>query len=637
MTHTETLLASFQKWTVPETMAHPGLYFSGEDVPGLQAKASALPAIFGSIMEGIDERLNDPEIKGQAPRADELALAYTLTGESRYADAAKEATWAIISDPDWVLLAPLRVDLVVARNTRVMAEVCYRLHEVLTETERTRIRGCILERGLRPFLQIAQDKSEWWTGSQNNWRSVISGEMGVAALGMRAHYEDVKECVQHSLEGVLSLLDLLGREGGYYEGLGYWGYGIGEAVRFGEILRQASGGAVDLFDHPYLKVAGDFGLFCTTGDGGCFNIGDCGYEPAHPTLMAKLAAHYKNPFHQWYVEKHPPKDLYGFLWMDPDLKGEKPSDNAGSKHFEDVGVAVMRSGWERSDTFLGLKSAWSTGGHCHLDINSIVLTALGERLISDHGGWTYAHHSGFFDYRGGRWRYEGNRSEAHNTLLVDGQGQTWGMPEYGDRYSWEKLGYIQRFSSSETYDYVVGDASRAYGDLLGKFIRYAVLIKGENPYVVLLDDLRSNPARSFEGRLHHVADTVKIGDGFASLTKGEVTLEMVFADSAGPVGWSIAQVKKLSTYEAVSQRASGQRQYISYEPFRKILEGQLVTVLVPKPASESGETSVQVSRNNEDPDNEKIVTVKVDTGLRSDTLRFDLAYWQEGGTVSVGS
>ena len=58
-----------------------------------------------------------------------------------------------------------------------------------------------------------------------------------------------------------------------------------------------------------------------------------------------------------------------------------------------------------------------------------------------------------------------------------------------------------------------------------------------------------------------------------------------------------------------------------------------VTVLVPRPASECGETRVQVTRNNEDPDKEKIVTVKVDTGQRSDTLRFDLAYWQEGSTV----
>ncbi|MFH1007081.1 MAG: heparinase II/III family protein [Candidatus Latescibacterota bacterium] len=639
MTDTKTLLASYQNWTVPVTVAHPGLYFSAEDVPGLRAKAAALPAIFGPIVEKIDARLEDSQIKGRALGAEELAFAYSLTGEERYAQAAKEAVRAILSETEWVALAhkPLRVDLMVARNARVLAETYDGLYDVLSNRERTRIREGIIERALNLFLEIAQKKSEWWTGSQNNWRSVICGEMGIAALCMRAHYPDVRECVGHSLEGVVSLLDLLGRDGGYYEGVGYWGYGIGEAVRFGEILRRVSDGAVDLFDHPYLKVAGDFGLYCTTGDDGCFNIGDCGYEPADSTLMAKLAAHYKNPSHQWYVEKHLPKNLYGLLWLDPDLKGEKPSDDAGSKHFRDVGVAVMRSGWEKPDTFFGFKSGWSTGGHCHLDINSIVLTALGERLLSDYGGWTYAHYHGFFDYRGGRWRFEGNRSEAHNTLLVDGQGQTWGMPEYGDRYSWKKLGYIQRFSSSQAYDYVVGDASRAYGDLLGKFIRYAVLVKGDHPYVVILDDLKSNPARSFEGRLHHVADTVEIGDGMASLTKGAVTLDMSFVDASGPVGWHIAQVKKLSTYDAISGRASGQRQYISYEPFRKILEGQLVTVLVPRPASEPGETIVQVSRNSEDPDKEKIVTVKIDTGRRSDTLRFDLAYWQEGGTVSLNS
>jgi hypothetical protein len=392
---------------------------------------------------------------------------------------------------------------------------------------------------------------------------------------------------------------------------------------------------VDLFDHSYLRVAGDFGLYCTTGDGGSFNFGDSGYAPANPTLMAKLAAQYQNPHHQWHADKYPPKDVYGFLWMDPDLKGKQPPDETGSKHFRDVGVAVMRSGWDAQDTFVGLKSGWSTGAHCHLDINSIVLSALGERLISDYGGWTYAHYHGFFDSRGGRWRFEGNQSVAHNTLLVDGQGQTYGMPEYGDRYSWKELGYIQRFYTSETYDYVVGDASRAYGDLLGKFIRYVVLVKGNNPYVVILDDLKSNPARTFEGRLHHMSDEVEIGDGFARLKRGDVALDIQFADASGPVGWHIADVKKLSTYDAISGRAHGERRYISYEPFRKILEGQLVTVLVPRPVSECGETRMEVTRNNEDPDKEKIVTVKVNTSQRNDTLRFDLAYWQEGGTVML--
>ncbi|MFH1007079.1 MAG: heparinase II/III family protein [Candidatus Latescibacterota bacterium] len=637
MTHTETFLASYERWIMPQRAAHPGLYFSKEELPGLREKAAALPAVFGPLLERTEQRMKDPQIKGTLMKPEELSIIHAITGDARYAEAAKKAIWEILAEPDWVPLPhkPLRVDLTVARNAGIVAEAYDALYDVLSDSERTRIQEALIERALKLFVEIIRDESEWWTGSQNNWRTIICGNMAAAALSLRDIYPDARECATSALDGVLTLLDVCGKDGGYYEGPSYWGAGIGECIRFAEILGRISDGTVDLFEHPYLKVTGDFGLCCTTGDGGSFSFADAGYSPADPTLMAKLAAQYQNPSYQWHVEKYPPQDICGFLWMDPDLKGEKPKDDAGSRHFRGTGVATMRSGWEPEGTFLGFKSGWSTGAHCHLDINSIVITALGERLISDFGTWPYAHYHGFFDYRGGRWRFEGNRSEAHNTLLVDGQGQTWGMPEYGDRWSWKKLGYIQRFSSSDTYDYVVGDASRAYGDLLGKFIRYAVLIKGENPYVVLLDDLRSNPARSFEGRLHHVADSVRIGDGFASLTKGEVTLDMVFADSSGPVGWNIAEVRKRSTYDGSAGRADGLRQYISYEPFRKMLEGQLVTVLVPKPASEAGKTQVEVTRNSEDPDKEKIVTVRIDTGRRSDTLRFDLAYWQEGGTVSL--
>ncbi|MCK5327474.1 MAG: heparinase II/III family protein, partial [Candidatus Latescibacteria bacterium] len=510
MTITENLLASFDAWTMPKKSVHPGLYFSKEDTPGLRAKTAAHPAVFQPIVERAEQRMKDPDLKGQEMKPEELSLIYAITREERYAKAAKKATWEILSESDWVPLChkPLRVDLTVAKIARVLAEVYDGLYDVLSAQERARIREAIIKRALNLFVEIIREKSEWWTGSQNNWRTYICGNMAIAALCLRDTYPDSRECAKSALSGVLTLLDLGGEDGGYYEGPAYWGAGIGECIRFAEILRRISSGAVDLFDHPYLKATGDFEIACTTGDGGSFNFGDSGYSPANPTFMAKLAAQYQNPYYQWHVKTYPPGDLYGFLWMDPDLEAKKPPDAAGSKHFRGVDVAVMRNGWEEKDTFVGLKSGWSTGGHCHLDINSIVISALGERLISDFGSWPYAHHHGFFDYRGGRWRFEGNQSLAHNTLLVDGQGQTYGMPEYGDRYSWKKLGYIQRFHTSETYDYVVGDASRAYGELLGKFIRYAVLVKGENPYVILLDDLRSNPARSFEGRLHHMADSV---------------------------------------------------------------------------------------------------------------------------------
>ena len=79
---------------------------------------------------------------------------------------------------------------------------------------------------------------------------------------------------------------------------------------------------MDLFEHPYLKVIGDFGLYGSTEDGGCFNFSDSRYRGANPTLMAKLAAEHRNPHHQWYVKRHPPQDVYGFLWMDPDLVAE---------------------------------------------------------------------------------------------------------------------------------------------------------------------------------------------------------------------------------------------------------------------------------------------------------------------------
>ena len=82
------------------------------------------------------------------------------------------------------------------------------------------------------------------------------------------------------------------------------------------------------------------------------------------------------------------------------------------------GISVMRGGWDERAAFLLTKYSRYSPGHKHEDANSIVLTALGRRMLVDSGNFNYANDpesrviNGYFYH-----------SAAHNTLTVDALSQ----------------------------------------------------------------------------------------------------------------------------------------------------------------------------------------------------------------------
>ncbi|MDK1030537.1 MAG: DUF4962 domain-containing protein, partial [Planctomycetia bacterium] len=317
-------------WSAPEKIEHPCLYFTKAEVPALRDKAEACPVIFGAIKDKGDEAVaksNEDYSGEQAERqidsaVPQLAFLYAITGEARYAKRAKELIWTILARKKWLWHGHepgiVAVDLRVAAVALTLALAYDWMFDSFSDDERERVKSALLQRAVIPYHHAVRDKSEWWTLITHNWRSVICGEVGIAALCLADEYPDCKPCVELSMEGVLATLDAGGCDGGWDEGVGYWGYGIGRAVHFADVLRRATGGAVDIMEHPFLKITGDFGLYCATPDGMCFAFSDCPPHTPMPHLVAKLASHYNNPHWQWQARRKLPNDIFGFLWYDPD-------------------------------------------------------------------------------------------------------------------------------------------------------------------------------------------------------------------------------------------------------------------------------------------------------------------------------
>jgi hypothetical protein len=161
--------------------------------------------------------------------------------------------------------------------------------------------------------------------------------------------------------------------------------------------------------------------------------------------------------------------------------------------FADIGTVFTHSAYDRpaENVRLAFRSSPYGGfGHAHADQNSFHIIAYDEDLLLDSGYYTPAG-----DPHREEWSLQ---TKAHNTILVDGQGQP-----YGDTTG---HGRIRHFADNADWTYMVGSAETAYKSVdLERFDRHMVWLKhaGVQTFVVV-DDLRDagQTSHRFDWLLH---------------------------------------------------------------------------------------------------------------------------------------
>jgi len=160
-----------------------------------------------------------------------MGLAYLVTHDRRCGELISARMEAALGSPDWTYpthrAARLTVSLATAHQMAEIAWACNWLRDYLSSEQRTRWQEALVARGLAPFLRAHRDDTEWWAREPTNWRTVICGEMGLAALAVLDDWPPARESLRESLVGVLATLDANPADGSYVEGLDYWSYGVG--------------------------------------------------------------------------------------------------------------------------------------------------------------------------------------------------------------------------------------------------------------------------------------------------------------------------------------------------------------------------------------------------------------------------
>ncbi len=474
-----------------------------------------------------------------------LAMAYRLTQDERYAARAYEEMAAVAAFPDWNPESFLSV----AELMHAFAVGYDWLYGYLDETQRQVVRDAIVTFGLEPA--IAQHESgASWTTRTNNWNIVCNGGTIMAALAVGVEEPELANEAMHLAFVALPVaLAEYGPDGGYPEGLTYWGYATRFLVPTMASLETAVGDDFGLTKTAGLDRTVDFGIHMTGPAGQPFNYYDAS-SSARPGRTAAhwLAAHYGEPAYAWWAEQgavHPSRPLPPLHLMWQGLTDAVPPNEAGlplDREFDAVSTFLSRSAWDsRTANYFGFKAGDNASNHGDLDLGTFVLDALGTRWATELGPESYAL-PGYWSAgpEGQRWTYYRKRPEGQNTLVIN--------PDATPGQAVDARGTLVATGSSPDASFAVADLSEAYtAQGVTSWRRGMALIDGRSRFVVQDEVTASSPVAAW-WFMHTPADIDVAADGrSAMLALDGWQLRAVLLDAPDGARFSVMDAVPLPT------------------------------------------------------------------------------------------
>jgi len=555
----------------------PDLLFPATRIPAImdagklqQAELEKLEARCRKIMAAGPEEVALHFAYGQAYQAAVVAQGYFFTGRKEYADWAKRRARALLTLDTWIFPAhDLEfLDHAAANTGASLALVHDMLGEEYSDAETRELADGMRRLLFEPYLEAVRGRKEWWTGknAETNWKIMCHGDAGLAICEFADHWPGSREALAHAALGIVETLDMVPPEGDWHEGVKYWLQTLHMGLRCASALRLMTDGKIDLCEHPALKVTGNYAMMLYTPSDRIFNFGD---NPdhlgaSHRECLAMLAVEAGRSDWLWVAQRAPVIRPAYLAAVAGDLRPTTPQKNRAL--FPYTGVATLRSGWNKGDTFIGAKCGPQFVGHGHLDAASFVIESRGRRLVTDTGYWPYGGHLGFHDYEKHRWNWDNCSTIGHNTLLIDGQGQTWVIDP--DDYRRRLKGEVRPLQSGKGWDMIVMDAAECYPGLLNKFTRSLLFIK---PDVVIVRDVVACVGERHAEWLLHYAGEIRSEALVSVIENKDVSMTVVpFLPDRG-FGWRVNDVSRASTYENHdSLKVTTQTvRYRSFAPFRR--------------------------------------------------------------------
>ena len=372
-------------------------------------------------------------------------------GDDSRIDRINDLIWSICEETTWVLPAHERtewtIDLFAAETGAHLAYVLLLLGDRLPEEVRDRVRAEVKGRIFDPYLEYG--RQYWWDAGRNNWTGVCAGSVGEAFLLLEddiARQAEALSLVLEQLERFISRA--FEEDGGCLEGIGYWNYGLIHFVAFAEMMRERTGGAVDLLADEKIKAIARYPLAVMLDEHTYASFADS-HEGSSlvPFLAARLAERtgatalkaLTGGSSRWNLGT----TLRDLLWWDGTRAELPPLEDVLLPH---SGIARLVGESAGQPLALVVKAGHNGEPHNQNDVGSFVLRIGGATYLCDPGAGLYN-----ADYFGAK-RYENifANSYGHSVPRIGGALQSPGSKRRG---TMEKAGEkTVRIQFNEAYE-----------------------------------------------------------------------------------------------------------------------------------------------------------------------------------------
>ncbi len=459
---------------------------------------------------------------------DFMGFCYLMTGERKWAVRARD--W-LMSLTEWDIDGASSMEI----NDEVAMPIFLNgarafdwIHDALSPQERDEIRTMLIERGKKVFATVY--KLPFHLRPYHSHEVRLINYLSQAAVVFYGEADEARGWLSYVIPVATTFYPPWGGgSGGYAEGPSYWKMYFNYMLQSAHCLNEALG--LDILKTPFYRNNGLYKVYADPYFAAQSPFADTGigsYWPADKINLYRVATVFQEPLFRWRAENSAPDELpvgetmvpsgvMSFFWLDEGqghVEPRPPHDLPRSYLFRDIGLAAFHEDpADPEETYLLFRSspfgAWS---HTYADQNAFYIQAFGEALAIQSGYYPFyrsPHHS--------QWTWH---TKAHNTVLVDGEGQ-----KIRDRAS---RGEIIAFSAGNgepgSLDYAAGDATAAYGGRLNKFVRHVYYQRPHD--FLLVDELEAPRPVRFDWLLHSYeemeidreAATVTVARGKARLT-----------------------------------------------------------------------------------------------------------------------
>ncbi len=409
-------------------------------------------------------------------------------------------------------------------------------HSAWTEARKAILERSILRRVLRPAVEYYNGKRQMRELGSSD-AAVIDCGLTAAALALADVYpETAQRILAHSVRHISACMEAYAPDGGFGESVPAWERATRAIVLTVAFLESACGKDYGLSASSGFSATARFAVAAETANG-TWGYNGASSALANTATFGWFSKKFDNQMPAWIrlrdlLSESKPVDALDLVWYTPIDRSKVPELPLDAL-YRKAGLVMLRSGWGKSDAFLGLHGGSNHEGRVELDAGSFRLEMGGEIFFADPEGALPTALE--------------RRAEGHNTLTV-GNVSSRLFDQNPDA-----VVPLTEARSAPERAYAVADLS-SVSDLILRGKRGILLTQGRTVAVVQ-DELTLTEPTAIVWRAYTAASVKHASSRTLLLEQNGVTL-LCKLSGAGGARFEVNDVEG-TPYRAVTIRADG--------------------------------------------------------------------------------